>query len=300
MGMTDRFIDPHTDRKKDIVRSNVKTVDGFPKPAIVEFNLTGLCNRTCSFCPRADSDVFPNTNEYLEVSVFEKIMRDLAAIDYDSRIIFSAFSEPLLHKKLEELIAVAKRHVRAGVEIVSNGDRLTVERLKSVFDAGLDLLSVSMYDGPHQIDEFMALKEACRLRDDQFILRRRYMANGNMGMTFSNRAGMASVEEYKSPKDLMTALPLAHPCFYPHYLSLIDHNGNMLLCTHDWSKAVVVGNVAQTPFWTLWRSQRLEMIREALGKSDRSRGPCEKCDVIGTLMGEEHFLAWNTYHSNPK
>lgn len=298
--MTERFIDPHMSRKKEIIKNNVKTVDGFPKPAIVEFNLTGLCNRTCSFCPRADSKVFPNTNEFLEVSLFEKIMRDLAEIDYDSRIIFSAFSEPLLHKKVEELIAAAKRHLQAGVEIVTNGDHLTEKRLKSLFDAGLDLLSVSMYDGAHQIDEFMALKDACHLRDDQFILRRRYMENGNIGITFSNRAGMANIEEYKSEEDLMTPLPLQNPCFYPHYLSLIDHNGNMLLCTHDWSKSVVIGNLAQAPFWTLWRSRRLEMIRKTLGEADRNFSPCEKCDVIGTLMGEENYLAWNTYHSSLK
>lgn len=298
--MMERFLDPHIDRKKEIVRKNVKTVDGFPKPAIVEFNLTGLCNRTCGFCPRSDPQVFPNTNEFLEVPLFEKIMRDLAEIDFDSRIVFSAFSEPLLHKKLEELISTAKRHVKAGVEVVTNGDRLTGERLHSIFAAGLDLLSVSMYDGPHQIEKFLRLKEACRLRDEQFILRRRYRENGNMGITFSNRAGLADIEEYKSEEDKRTPLPLAHPCFYPHYLSLIDHNGNMLLCTHDWSKSVVVGNLTRSSFWDLWRSRRLEVIRETLGKSDRSFNPCNKCDVIGTIMGEENYLAWDHFHNRQK
>lgn len=294
-----RFLDPHIDRKKEIVKKNVKSVDGFPKPAIVEFNLTGLCNRTCEFCPRADPAVFPNTNEFFEVPLFEKIMGDLAEIDYDSRIVFSAFSEPLLHKKLEELIAIAKRTVKAGVEIVTNGDHLTLDRLRSIFAVGLDLVSVSLYDGPEQIEKFLSLKTAAGLKDDQFILRRRYLQDGNMGITFSNRAGMANIEEYKSEQDQSTPLPMRHPCFYPHYLSLVDHTGNMLLCTHDWSKSVVVGNLAHNSFWNLWRSRRLESIRGILGESNRAFNPCNKCDVIGTVMGEENYLAWQQFHSHP-
>ncbi len=296
--MNQPFIDPNIDRKKEIVKKNVKILKGYPKPAIVEFNLSGLCNRTCEFCPRADPNVFPNTNEFFEISLYEKILSDLKGISYDSRIVFSAFSEPLLHKKLEAFISLSKKYLPSvGVEVVSNGDFVTPQRLKTLFEAGLNLISVSMYDGPQQIDKFLQMKEECHLRDDQFILRRRYFEDGNIGITLSNRAGLAKIEGFHSEVETDQPLPLKHPCFYPYYLSLIDHTGNMLLCTHDWSKSVVVGNLAEENFWDLWCSRRLDVIRESLGRGDRNFKPCDHCDVIGTLMGRENYLAWEEQYN---
>ena len=62
------------------------------------------------------------------------------------------------------------------VEIVSNGDVLLTKvgskTLDNLFLAGLDVIRISLYDGPHQIQEFLNLKAKHSLSDDQFMIRK--------------------------------------------------------------------------------------------------------------------------------
>ena len=75
-------------------------LDGSPFFTWVEFSITDLCNRTCVFCPRFDSNVYPNNNEEISLELYEKIMSELASYDWQGGIIYSAFGEPLLHTQL--------------------------------------------------------------------------------------------------------------------------------------------------------------------------------------------------------
>ena len=33
------------------------------------------------------------------------------------------------------------------------------------------------------------------------------------------------------------------PCFYPSYNFFIDYNGDVLMCSHDWGKKNILGNL---------------------------------------------------------
>src|SRR5262249_13211939 len=80
-----------------------------PLFALIEFNLSGLCNRACVFCPRVDPAVYPNRNEHISVELYERIMRELGELDYRGMLNYSGFGEPLLTKRLEVLIALSKQ-----------------------------------------------------------------------------------------------------------------------------------------------------------------------------------------------
>src|ERR1700730_14562092 len=49
----------------------------------VELEVNSMCNRKCSYCPNV-SDKRPL--DYMEESLFEKVIQELAAIDFDGRI----------------------------------------------------------------------------------------------------------------------------------------------------------------------------------------------------------------------
>jgi len=225
-------------------------------------------------------------------------MGDLAAIDYDGKILYSAFCEPLLNKDLEKYIALSKRYVPGSrIEIVSNGDLVTLQRLQSLFEAGLDTLSISMYDGPQQIEHFTKISQEAGLDETQVILRRRYFEDGNYGMTVSNRAGIIDSNEYRdAEEEAIRELPLKRSCFYPFYMILVDLNGDLLLCPHDWGKRGVIGNLAKENLWELWKGEKLEAIRQRLMDKDRNFPPCVSCDVYGDVIGQESFDAWYAYH----
>jgi radical SAM protein with 4Fe4S-binding SPASM domain len=293
--MSERFIDKSTERKKAIVKDNFTIIGDVPLFSIIEFNITGSCNRSCSFCPVSDPAVYTKTSDGLDVQLFEKIVRDLVEINYSGKILFSAFSEPLLHKQVEELIATARKNLpNVRIEMVSNGDVLTTKKLKKLFDAGLDTINISMYDGAHQIEHFTKMREEANVNEDGIVLRRRYFENGNYGITISNRSGLVNSNEFRDENEAsITELPLKHQCYYPFYMILVDYNGDVLLCPHDWNKTLKFGNLKNEKLFDIWRGKVLNSIRKRLANSDRDFGGCKACDVLGTVIGKESFDAWN-------
>lgn len=295
--MNDRFIDKSIDRKKRIVKDGLSFIEGVPLFSLVEFNLNGSCNRACSFCPVSNTEVYTKTKDSITVELFEKIVKDLEEIKYEGKILFSAFSEPLLHKKIEELIIIGKKYLpRSRIEIVSNGDLLTVSKLKKLFGAGLDVISISMYDGAHQIEYFNDMRKKAGIREEGIVLRRRYLENGNYGLTISNRTGLVDSNKFRDKdENAVLQLPLKHVCYYPFYMIVIDYNGDVLLCPHDWSKTLNFGNLNNETLFNIWKNKALSGIRKRLSKSDRNFAACKKCDVLGTVMGKESFDAWNNH-----
>ena len=169
------YVDPSTKRKNKIVNDNLTLLDGFPLFSIVEFNIYGNCNRSCSFCPVSNKTFFKRKNHGMSLDLFEKIMKDLKEINYSGKILFAAFSEPMLHKDICQLFTLAKQYnPKSRVEIVSNGDLFTAKKLKKMVASGMDVASVSMYDGAHQIDEFNQMIKDAKVDPRHVILRRRY------------------------------------------------------------------------------------------------------------------------------
>ncbi len=298
--MNNRFIDPSTKRKDTIVKDKLQYFEGFPVFSIIEFNIYGNCNRDCSFCPVSNPLVYEKKHEGISTELFNKILDDLVQIDYKGKILFSAFSEPLLHKKLENLLLSAKTKLpQSRLEIVTNGDLLSTKKLKSIFDAGLDSISISMYDGKHQIEHFNNMMETCGLDNTQVILRRRYFEDGNYGITISNRSGLINSNEFRDENEnAISELPLKNKCYYPFYMILIDYNGDVLLCPHDWSKKFKFANLATQNLWDTWKNKTINGIRKKLASSNRNFNPCNRCDVLGTVIGKESFDGWMNMELN--
>jgi radical SAM protein with 4Fe4S-binding SPASM domain len=290
-----KFIDPSTKRKNDIVKDKLSFFDGKPVFSILEFNIYGACNRSCDFCPVSNTAVYTSKHEKFDFELYKKIMTELVGIDYQGKILYSAFCEPLLNKDLEKYISLTKQMLpKARVEIVTNGDPLTVARLVSVFDAGLDALSISMYDGAHQIEKFDAMRKEANLDEKQVILRRRYFEDGNYGMTVSNRVGLVESNNFRDKAESsVQELPLKKVCFYPFYMLLVDLNGDVLLCPHDWAKRLVLGSLHSQSLMSIWNGEKLNGMRQRLSNQDRSFAPCVTCDVHGDVIGRESFEAWS-------
>ncbi len=292
MEINSRFIDKSTERKNQIVKEKLQFFEAFPLFSIVEFNIAGNCNRNCSFCPVSNPEIYKKTNEFLAINLFEKIISDLKDINYSGKILFSAFSEPLLHKQIDKLIFIAKNNLpNSRIEIVSNGDLLTEKKLKQLYESGLDTINISLYDGKEQIDKFKNMSKD--LPEDFVVLRRRYYEDGNFGITISNRTGLIDSNLFRDRNEnAIFELPLKEKCYYPFYMILVDYNGDLLLCPHDWSKKAIIGNLITENIIELWKSKKLESIRKSLSKSNRNFEPCKSCDVLGTLIGEDSFNAW--------
>ena len=294
-----KFLDPNIPRKGKALQKHAadsRREDTTPPFfSLIEFNLSGLCNRTCVFCPQSDPKVFPNVNQHIPVELYQKIMEELGQIQFDGMLLYSAFGEPLLYKQIEVLIEMSKGYCPGvRIESVTDGDFVTPAKLQSMFSAGLDTLLISLYDGPEQVDKFQAMMSEVGLSESQVVLRKRWLPpEEHYGITLSNRAGMVQMDEVGVGP---LKEPLARPCFYPFYQILVDYDGSVLLCPHDWGKRLLAGNLHQQSLQEIWNGRVLRRVRLSLAASDRNFAPCNVCDVDGTLMGRTHFDQWNAYY----
>jgi len=254
----------------------------------VELNTTELCNRTCAFCPRVDPDVYPNRNLHMTVQTGDKVARDLASFNYKGRVSFSGFGEPTLNKSFTDLVAAVCRHLPENIlDTNTNGDKLTVEKIVAFYDAGLTAIYVNMYDGPEQRPHFEAMFEAAGTDPKRYRLRPHWGGpDEDYGLILNNRSGLVT-----SPESGMSEVlePIAHPCYYPFSRLLVDWNGDILLCSNDWGRAVIAGNVLEQHLGDIWMSDVMLEIRRKLMKGDRHHRPCNKCNVKGTLSGQFSF-----------
>ena len=169
--------------------------------------------------------------------------------------------------------------------------------LTNLFEAGLDRIRVSLYDGPHQIQIMKDIRTLSKLTDDQFMIRERYLGpDESHGMTISNRAGSV---KYKTEHFELKALtePLKQPCYYPFYKVLIDHDGAVLMCSNDWKKEKIYGNILEESLLTIWSNTKFNETRKKLSCGDRTYKPCNVCDVNGTLNGGKSFNRWQEHFS---
>ena len=68
---------------------------------------------------------------------------------------YSGFVEPLLDKNIFNLINEVKTKLpEARTELVTNGDVLNKNRLKKLFEYGLNTILISVYDGPEDAERF--------------------------------------------------------------------------------------------------------------------------------------------------
>ena len=289
------FFDPAIPRKSGHVdRALDSSAAGIPIPSVVEISESGTCNRSCKFCPRSNPD-FPDVKEFIPPALLDKLTRQLAEIGFKGIFLFSGFVEPLLDKAIFDHVATVRRNLpEAKPEMVTNGDVLTEDRLKRLFDAGLSTILISVYDSAEDAERFEAMCRGVGLSDDQFVIRHRYLPpTSDFGITLSNRAGLMQDAEYAIDD---TSEPLAHPCHYPLYTFFMDYLGDALLCPHDWGKKLIIGNMHEQNFQDIWTGPKANMARRRLLSSDRGFPPCNVCDVKGTLMGQKHAEAWAAYY----
>lgn len=261
----------------------------------IELNILAICNRKCFFCPKADHKLFPNLNEFMSLEFYEKLMKDLATVNFKGRIAFCGLSEPFIHKELDKLVEITKQYCpKSYLDILTNGDFLTVENTGKLFRLGLDNMKVSMYDGPEQISHFKKIQKECGLNDKQFVIRERYLsAKDDFGITINNRGGTVNLPEYNV---VPLKEPLKQSCYYPFHKMIIDYNGDVMICPCDWDKKLSVGNLNKNNVFQIWNSDKWKEVRLRLINNDRSKAPCNACDTDGLLYAKLHFLAWKKYY----
>ena len=154
--------------------------------------------------------------------------------------------------------------------MITNGDVLKVSNIKKLFKSGLSVLLISVYDGPESLNKFKNMCEESGLKSWQYVIRNRYLPpEKDFGITISNRGGFMNdaVHSIKSLKN-----PLNEPCYYPSYNLFIDYNGDVLMCSHDWGKKNILGNLNNSSIKNIWLSDNARRVEGVTAAAARWTG----------------------------
>lgn len=289
-----KFFDQNITRRASITDSKFNFFRGTNTimPSVFEISNSGICNRKCSFCPRSDPK-YPHRKEFIDNILHDKIYNELKENDYSGSIIYSGFVEPLLDKRIYSHIKdIRTKLPKANIELITNGDPLNLERAQNLFDSGLSYLLVSAYDSEIQANEFRSmLSKLKNVSDTKYIVRNRYYGEEkDFGITISNRGGNMNNTIYRIPA---LEKPLENKCTYPAYTFFIDYNGDVLTCSHDWGKDMIMGNLNKNNIYEIWTGKKFSFARKKLLNSNRNFSPCNVCDVRGSLIGIQHADFWS-------
>ena len=279
-------IQNNINRKKPILDRDPQFFKDLPIPSWIELSLIDVCNRSCSFCPKSNDEIAPNTHNKMERSLIDKLYKDLKKINFKGACSICGYGEPLLYKDIDYMIEVLGE--LGPIEIVTNGDPLNVKKLSKLFKSKVTQLVISLYDGPEQILKFNDMMKQAGVPENFVTLRDRwYKEDKDYGVKLTNRVGtidsgnQPTKENYKD-----------RTCFYTSYQIMIDWDGNTYLCPQDWQRRVSLGNIMQKEFFEIWNGNLLNKYRKKLLNGERSLNPCNKCNADGQIYGKKHYLAY--------
>lgn len=242
----------------------------------IELNVTEFCNRKCEFCPRHDPTLYPNGKSRMSLNTIEKIANDLRDINYEGRIGFVGFGEPLAYPELCEAITIFKKTNAKWIEVNTNGDFLSRKVVENLVKAGCTHLSVSMYDFDIS-DTLMSMSQGLDI-----CVTPRHNYPQKFELQLVNRTAILD--------DSVVVDPINRQCFVPFYEMFIDWNGDVLVCRNDWGRKGVVGNIMNSSIYDVWFSEQIVNYRKNLSQGKREKCvPCNKCNINGTRFGKESF-----------
>ena len=271
-------------RRTVIVDDILSTYNGSPIPSWIELSIIDVCNRSCSFCPKSDPKIAPDTHQRMQMSLIHKLTEELKEIKYKGSVTLCGYGEPMLHKDIN--LICKKLSEAAFVEVVTNGDPLNPKKINELYINNVNKLLISMYDGKHQIIKFKKMIKDSGVPDDFVILRDRwYDAKKDYGLKLTNRTGTIDIGNQEK-------VGKYKKCFYPSYQFLVDWNGDIFLCPQDWQRRIAMGNMMQEKFFDIWTNKIMTKYRKELLNGKRVNSPCVTCNAEGTILGKKHAQEW--------
>ena len=138
----------------------------------IEIGTHNYCNRTCNFCPLSRDDVNrrdKKKTKFMDKMMFQNILEQLAEIDFDGRIDFSRYHEPLSHKEdiLEKCRMVNYFIPNAKISINTNADYLDRQYIDELLECYVDHIAIQAYlkNGVVEYDElgvFKRINQICK------------------------------------------------------------------------------------------------------------------------------------------
>lgn len=211
----------------------------------IEVEISSPCNLRCASCPNAQH---PRKRAALPTELLADLFEQLRAMDFAGIFSPHFYNEPLMDRRLEDILRLFKERVPgASVYLFTNFTLMTPDRF--------DKLAPSVDRFVVTIDEPAVQKayESLWPRLDP-VHREKIATRSLVGTAISNRAGAVQVpgQTLHSP----TYCSLAR-----QYMT-IDALGQVHLCCNDYHGQAVYGNVHEQTLLEIWSAPAYVAARE--------------------------------------
>lgn len=248
----------------------------------VDLDLTGLCNRQCSFCPRSKD--YPNINKHMSFKTLDIVLNELRQIKFTGVLELAGRGESTLHKNFYDVVKRCNTDKSWKLRLTTNGYR--IEKWWDDIAHEFDMMILNSYDSK---EEFLFRQTKYEKLPTGEFVEQHYKPDGlsveeinklpshktktskiNWVYQFNNRAG------YFNDKGSNI------PCWHPMRQIFIDYEGNYQMCCNDWTHQIKIGNVHEKSLIDLYiNDPKLNRIRQRLIVGQRSEIlPCSKCDDV--------------------
>lgn len=291
-------------------------------PFLLYVDPSSACNFRCQFCPTGHKDLL-RASEYkrsvLDLGLFEKLLRDLEAFPEPLKVMrMNKIGEPLLNRKLPEMIAMAKAGGRVRyIDLATNAALFTPELLTRLIEAGLDRLNISL-EGVSR--EQYAEHAKVKIDFDRLVENVRWLyahrggcevtvkVPGNFlgegdrerffalfgdhcdrifveelspiwpGFDVEQRAGVAVQEQAGQYRQTLRDKDV---CTYLFYAMAVNADGTVSACCPDWDQKLVVGDLKRESLREIWHSEAMRRLRLQHLRGERRDNPvCRDCGHV--------------------
>ena len=291
-------------------------------PFLLYVDPSSACNFRCQFCPTGHKDLVKNSDyrrSVMEFDLFEKLIADLSAFSRPLKIMrMNKIGEPLLNKKLADMIAAAKASgCVERIDLATNGALFSPELLTRLVAAGLDRLNISLegideeqyrrhakvdIDFPKLVNTvkwFYANKGNCEvtvkipgnyLTEDQ--KRQFFDMFGDCcdrifveeiapiwpAFDIEQRSGLTIQKEQGQYQQNLLEKSV---CTYIFYAMAVNADGTVSACCPGWDQKLLVGNLREQALVDIWNSEKMNSLRRLhLDNGRRTHPICRDCGHI--------------------
>ncbi|WP_237021994.1 radical SAM/SPASM domain-containing protein [Helicobacter cinaedi] len=284
-----------------------------PFPTQIDFELNATCNLRCPMCPLSVEVNSEKKHLLFPFDLFCKIIDEGVAKGLKA-IKLNYLNEPLLRNDLEDFIIYAKKAGVLDIYFSSNGLILTKERAKSLINAGLDRIQISIdaysediyntirpgsnyHKVVNNVLQLIKLKK--ELKSLTPLIRVNFVRteiNEHQLDDFidfwEDKVDMIGSQEMvkppKSSQDLSSKTTEQKPafqCSFPYKQLVITAEGNVLPCCTFYGEEMVLGNILTAyqnnqaiSLQSFWESSKMQHLREIHKNKQYASNPiCKKC-----------------------
>jgi len=235
-----------------------KTTDFF---SYIEFQTITTCNRKCSFCPVSFN---PQEDKLMSMELIEKLLAELKSINYSGWISPHLYGEPLLDKRLVEIVSRIRKYLpNAYIVIYSNGDLMFPKVFRELVKNGADKFIISQYDDKKS----NAMKELFNTIDKNEKNLINYTLVNDESI-LSNRGGLVDVENQVIEKkcDIKTIT--------------LHADGQVVMCANDYFGKNKFGDLNKEKLLDIWFKPNFVKLRKNLRKGIFQTKVCKNCKNI--------------------